>query len=68
MMSLLCTWLASSFLAIGYDWLCAPEQFVEMFHGTRRSSFASLVCAFVTIVVGGPVALVATIIYHGKWR
>jgi len=66
--SLTAIWLTSSIFAVGYDWLCAPEQFIEVFRGRHRASSISLFYAVVVIFIGGPVALIAMIIYHGKWR
>lgn len=68
MTSLLLIWVTSSTVAVGYDWLCAPEQFVEALRCRHFAEAFSLLCAVLIFVIGGPVALVATIIYHGKWR
>jgi hypothetical protein len=57
-------WLASSVLAIVYDWLCAPNDFLEAFRGKPRRPIIS---AMVIIFIGGPIALIATFVYHA-WQ
>jgi hypothetical protein len=66
--SLILMWVASSFLAFGYDWLCAPADYIEAIHSRQDGSLPSTMCAVAIILIGGPVALIAAIIYHGKWR